>query len=170
MTKDAHYGLAAVLVCLSAIGLSRHLDKGIAAPRAASTAPVASSAANALRDGEALDLNRANVADLTLLPGVGTRVAERIVAERSRVGRFVSVDQLLGVQGIGQKTVARIRPLVRIASKQIKSARATQLNLSGGAHVLVDEQHAQPEVQAKQPCPTREVIDADRAEAMRRDR
>ena len=60
-----------------------------------------------------MDLNTATAAELEALPGVGPALAARIVAHRSRHGRFRSVDALEGVPGIGAATLERIRPHAR---------------------------------------------------------
>jgi competence ComEA-like helix-hairpin-helix protein len=66
-------------------------------------------ALRALREGELLDLNRATLADLELLPGVGPRLAERIAAaRRERGGRFESLSDLQAVSGIGPAKLERI--------------------------------------------------------------
>jgi len=62
--------------------------------------------------GAALQLNSATAADLERLPGIGPALAQRIVEERERLGGFRSVDDLLGVRGIGPSTLARLRTLV----------------------------------------------------------
>lgn len=59
-------------------------------------------------------LNDADWPELTLLPGIGETLARRIVADRSRNGRYESLDQLLRVKGIGPKTVRRIGPFVEV--------------------------------------------------------
>jgi len=64
--------------------------------------------------GTPVDLNTATVAQLDALPGVGPVIAGRIVAWRQENGRFTSVDDLSEVQGIGDATMARLRPLVRV--------------------------------------------------------
>ncbi len=56
-----------------------------------------------------MDPNRAGVAELTRLPGIGPALAGRIVAERDRHGPYASPEALLRVRGIGPKTLARIR-------------------------------------------------------------
>ncbi len=58
-----------------------------------------------------IDLNRAQARELTLLPGVGSVLARRIVENRDRLGPFESVDALARVDGIGEKTIERIRPI-----------------------------------------------------------
>lgn len=63
---------------------------------------------------EQIDLNRATEAELDRLPGVGPVTAARIVARRTEIGGFRSVDQLLEVPGIGPKTLQNIRPYVKL--------------------------------------------------------
>ncbi|MEQ9104940.1 MAG: ComEA family DNA-binding protein [Rhodothermales bacterium] len=62
-----------------------------------------------------IHLNTATAVHLDALPGVGPAIADRILAERRRVGGFTSVDDLLNVRGIGPKTMEKLRPLVTIA-------------------------------------------------------
>ena len=61
-----------------------------------------------------LDLNRATEQDFNALPGIGARLAERIIAYRQSVGAFHSADELRQVQGIGGKKFERIRPLITV--------------------------------------------------------
>ncbi|MHB1163831.1 MAG: ComEA family DNA-binding protein [Candidatus Nanopelagicales bacterium] len=60
-----------------------------------------------------VDLNRSDQAALESLPGVGPVLAARILAWRAANGSFRSIDELGEVAGIGQATLARLRPLVR---------------------------------------------------------
>jgi competence protein ComEA len=61
-----------------------------------------------------LDLNRAGLAELDTLPGVGPATAQAIVDYREAHGGFRSVDELLEVRGIGDAKLAELRPLVRV--------------------------------------------------------
>ena len=61
-----------------------------------------------------LDLNRATEQDFDALPGIGPRLAERIMTYRQSVGAFHSLDGLRDVKGIGKKKFERIRPLVTV--------------------------------------------------------
>ena len=63
-----------------------------------------------------LDLNRATGQDLDALPGVGPKLAERIMEYRESVGVFHTLEELRAVKGIGKKTFERIRPLVTVTS------------------------------------------------------
>lgn len=60
-----------------------------------------------------LDLNRVSAAELEAVPGIGPALASRIVAYRAANGPFASLEDLLNVEGIGEKTLARLRPYLR---------------------------------------------------------
>ena len=64
-----------------------------------------------------VDLNRADVVDLARLPGVGPTLARRIVDARQGRGRFLRVEELLEVRGIGPATLARLQPLIRVGPR-----------------------------------------------------
>ncbi len=59
-------------------------------------------------------LNRADSRELERLPGVGPTLAKRILELRKSLGRFRSVEDLLGVRGIGPATLERLTPLVAL--------------------------------------------------------
>ena len=56
-----------------------------------------------------VDPNRDDARGLEALPGVGPRMAARILAART-VRPFTGPDDLLRVRGIGPRTLARMRP------------------------------------------------------------
>ena len=64
--------------------------------------------------GAPIDLNTAGVTELDALPGVGPVLAARIVEWRQVNGRFATVDDLNEVSGIGDATMEKLRPLVRV--------------------------------------------------------
>ena len=61
-----------------------------------------------------LDLNRATIEQLVLLPGIGPTLAGRILAWRESRGPFKTVEDLKEVAGIGEKTLERLRGLVTV--------------------------------------------------------
>lgn len=63
-----------------------------------------------------IDINTASEAEFRLLPGIGPRLAERIVDDREQAGAFAAVDELNRVHGIGQTTIERLRPYVTARS------------------------------------------------------
>lgn len=62
--------------------------------------------------GQRIDVNTADVKDLTALPGIGPGLAMRIVRYRDQHGPFDTVDELKGVLGLGKKRLAMIARLV----------------------------------------------------------
>ena len=61
-----------------------------------------------------VDINHATADELTLLPGIGTKLAQRIVDYRSSVGLFKSVEDLGNVEGIGDQKLLDIMDYVTI--------------------------------------------------------
>src|SRR5882724_4226709 len=61
-----------------------------------------------------IDLNRADVAELTQLPGIGPVLATRIVQAREADGPFAAVDDLHHVGGVSRRTIERLRRLVTV--------------------------------------------------------
>ncbi|NLG83055.1 MAG: helix-hairpin-helix domain-containing protein, partial [Firmicutes bacterium] len=57
-----------------------------------------------------LNVNRASASEFEAVPGIGPALAARIVAYRQANGPFTSLEDLLNVEGIGQKTLALVKP------------------------------------------------------------
>lgn len=66
-----------------------------------------------------LDLNRASVGELESLPGIGTVLAQRVIAFRESVGRFQQIEDLRAVKGIGAKKFERIKPFVMVSTSTV---------------------------------------------------
>jgi len=73
----------------------------------------ASSAGNTT--GYRVDPNTARREELLQLPRVGPALADRIITRRESTGPYRSIDDLLEIPGIGDVTLAAIRPFLRIA-------------------------------------------------------
>ena len=54
-----------------------------------------------------VNINTATAQQLTALPGVGEKLAARIVEYRQKSGGFKSVAELMNVQGLGEKNLVR---------------------------------------------------------------
>jgi len=61
-----------------------------------------------------IDVNAASRAELALLPGIGPALSQRIVEHRDRHGPFHKLQEIDAVHGIGQKTLIRIAPYVKL--------------------------------------------------------
>ncbi|MCV6590138.1 MAG: helix-hairpin-helix domain-containing protein [Marinobacterium sp.] len=71
---------------------------------------------------EPIDINTADVEQLSTLSGIGQKKAHAIIRYRDEHGRFASVEELANVRGIGPATVARNQQ--RIQVKGVETAAA----------------------------------------------
>jgi competence protein ComEA len=61
-----------------------------------------------------ININTATAEELEVLPGVGEVTAARIIGHREQNGPFRSVDDLIHVQGISDRTIDGFRDLVTV--------------------------------------------------------
>ena len=66
------------------------------------------------RQASELNINTASEKRLQTLPGIGPKLAQRIVSYREQMGMFQSPDQLLDVKGIGPVVFSGIKPLITV--------------------------------------------------------
>jgi len=71
-----------------------------------------------------VNVNQATPEQLQLLPGVGPARAKAIIEYRKSNGAFERIDDLLGVSGIGQRALDRLRPYVVLEGKTTATARS----------------------------------------------
>jgi competence ComEA-like helix-hairpin-helix protein len=76
------------------------------------TARAAVRLARPLQPGERVDLDGADVTEITRLPRVGPALAQRIVAWRAAHGPFGSLERLDSVPGVGPRLLDALRPCV----------------------------------------------------------
>jgi competence protein ComEA len=92
-------------------------DDGLPADSMAKPVRTASVSKKAAGLTGAIDINRADQAELQKLPGIGPKLSQRILDERAKKP-FKSIDDLRRVSGIGPKTLEKLRPHVTIESPQ----------------------------------------------------
>jgi competence protein ComEA len=61
-----------------------------------------------------VDINKASAEELATLPGIGAKKAIAIVEYRELNGKFVSVEELVNVKGIGPKMLAKLNGFVSV--------------------------------------------------------
>lgn len=92
-----------LVVALAVVGAGCQNDKA-SSPAETRGAPV-----------EKIALNRATLKQLEALPGVGVEKAKSILASRNaRGGRFDKLEDIVAIDGIGEKTLEAIRPYVTL--------------------------------------------------------
>ena len=77
-----------------------------------------------------VNINAADAAQLALLPRVGPSVAQRIIDFRKENGPFKSPEDLMLVQGIGEKTFLLLKPHVAVSGEttlkeKVKAGKAS---------------------------------------------
>ena len=64
-----------------------------------------------------VNINTADAGQLALLPRVGPSVAQRIIDFRKENGQFKSAEDLMLVQGIGEKTFQLLKPYLAVSGE-----------------------------------------------------
>ena len=116
-SKFAQRGSAVVLAIALVITALTVTGAFGAAAKAPSSPARPASGAEAGAQTAQIDVNTADAEKLTDLPGIGKAIAQRIVDYRKEHGPFKSVDELLNVRGIGDRSLARIRDRVTVGGK-----------------------------------------------------
>ena len=99
---------------ISDINLARVLVDGEQILVGTPPAVAAKKAAAKISASNPLDLNRATLAQLDTLPGIGPVTAQRILDYRSKVGRINAVDELKKISGLGGAKFEEIKNLLRV--------------------------------------------------------
>lgn len=64
-----------------------------------------------------ININTANLEELQTLPRIGEKVAQRIIDYRKEHGEFKKIEDLMKVQGVGEKTFKRLKDKIEVVSK-----------------------------------------------------
>ena len=99
MRRVASLGTAMIMVVLLLGQLAAAGQSG-SASKASTTSPV--------------NINTATAEQLDSLPGIGAKMAARIIDYRQKNGGFKKLEDLLNVQGIGEKNFLKLKPFITI--------------------------------------------------------
>lgn len=77
----------------------------------------------------AFDINAADTSDYISLPGIGSKLAGRIVNFRERLGGFFSVEQVGETFGLPDSTFQKIKPFLQFSGAGIKKININTVTL-----------------------------------------
>jgi competence protein ComEA len=63
-----------------------------------------------------ININTASATDLEVLPGIGAKTAARIVEYRQKNGPFKKIEELMNVQGVGEKSFLKLKEQITVAA------------------------------------------------------
>ena len=102
MTRILIAAILGIAVSAAAASAQNKATTPKAAATATATAPV--------------NLNTATVEQLATIPGVGEKMAERIIDYRQKNGGFKKVEDLMNVSGVGEKSFLKMKPLITVTA------------------------------------------------------
>jgi competence protein ComEA len=95
--------------------LRRIVAAGLAVALAAALTALPASAAGKAAPTAKVNLNTATVEQLATLPGVGPKLAARILEYRQKSGPFRSPQELMNVKGVGEKNFGKIEAWISVS-------------------------------------------------------
>jgi competence protein ComEA len=102
-------GLAIAIAVLASTGHAQE-SNGRGTPAKAATKASAAAPVN---------LNTASAIELQTLPGVGPATSARILEYRQKAGGFKKIEDLMNIQGIGEKSFLKLKPLVIVSAPKV---------------------------------------------------
>jgi competence protein ComEA len=66
--------------------------------------------------GAAVNLNTASASQLEAVPGIGPKMAQRIVEYRQKNGAFKKIEELMNVKGIGEKSFLKLKAHITVSA------------------------------------------------------
>ena len=104
-------------LCLTAAVAVTAAYRTPASAAAVAFAPLAVSAAPSASAGETVDLNTATAEQLDTLPGIGPKLAARIVAYRNENGPFKTAEDVMKVAGIGAGKFEKFKDRIAVTQE-----------------------------------------------------
>ncbi len=86
----------------------------VTAPAGAAAAPDSRVVSAAANGQVSVDVNAGTEEELVSVPGIGKSLARRIVEFREKNGPYRQIEDLMKVQGIGEKNLERFRPYLTV--------------------------------------------------------
>lgn len=103
--------------------LRRFVATGLALAIAAVVLTGSALAAGKSTPAGKVNINTASAEQLATLPGVGPKLAARIVEYRSKAGSFRAPQELLNVKGVGEKNYTKLEPWLTVGESAKAAAK-----------------------------------------------
>jgi len=104
--------MRALFVIVAVLAMAA-IPAAAAQQKSAAARPAAKSAA----PSAPVNINTATQEQLETLPGLGAKVAQRIIEYRQKNGNFKKVEDLMNVKGIGEKSFLKLKPMLTVSQK-----------------------------------------------------
>ncbi|HMF10183.1 MAG TPA: helix-hairpin-helix domain-containing protein [Thermoanaerobaculia bacterium] len=98
----------------------------------AATASLSATDASDPASGKKVNINQATSAQLTNLPRVGTKVADRIVEYRKTHGQFNQAEELMEVKGVGEHLFKELKPYIALSGPTTLTTKVSSRGTRGG--------------------------------------
>lgn len=79
-----------------------------------------------------VNINQATAAQLSHLPRVGAKAAQRIVDFRTSKGPFARIEDLMEVKGFGEKRFEQLKPYLSVSGPTTLEAKVSSAGSRGG--------------------------------------
>ncbi len=66
------------------------------------------------KDDNLVSINNASQNELEAIPGIGPVMAKNIIDQRKKIGRFQTIEDLMNISGIGEKTLEKMRSYMKL--------------------------------------------------------
>lgn len=98
-----------------------------------------------MSENQKINLNTATIDDLTTIPGIGEKMAERILAYRAKVGTIATIEELTNVPGISRKMFEKMAASVTTGTEETPVIEAVMED------VIEAEAEAEPVSELQEP-------------------
>lgn len=83
--------------------------------------------------GAHVNINQATAAQIAMLPRIGAKVADRIVAYRKDHGAFARPEDIMEVKGVGEKLFLVLKPYLTVSGPTTVTEKVSSRGTRGGS-------------------------------------
>ena len=110
-----------LVLCLAGVGT--HVSAQATQPRTPASSSQPATGAQLAKPLVVVNLNTATAAELEALPGIGAKTAARIIDYRQKKGPFKKIEEIMNVQGIGEKSFLKLKPQITVSGNSAAPAQ-----------------------------------------------